>query len=116
MIELRICPQCNKVFYSNSKESSPPCVYCGYVLIERCEERKEVSQDMTLTINGRKKGVTLKDYSPNGAMVVYVGSEIPVNTSFLFEIRELNIKKAAKIVWSKKINKSISATGIRFCR
>lgn len=116
MIELRICPCCNKVFYANSNESSPPCSHCGYVLINRCEDRKELSLDSTFTIDGKKKGVTVKDYSVNGAMVVYVGDLIPVNTSLLFEINELNIKKMAKAIWSKKINRSISATGLLFCQ
>jgi len=115
MIELRICPRCNKVFYANSKESSPPCTHCGYVLISRCEERKKASLDSAFTIKGKKKGVTIKDYSYSGVMVVYVGELIPVNESFLCEINELNINKIAKTVWSKKINQSISATGLCFC-
>ena len=116
MIELRICPRCNKVFYANSKESSPPCTHCGYVLINRCEGRKETSLDSTFTINGKKKGVTIKDYSINGAMIVYVGDIIPVNAFFLCEIDDLNINRRAETVWSKKINPSISATGLRFCQ
>jgi len=114
MIELRICPRCNKVFYANSKESSPPCTHCGYVLINRFNARQESSFDLTLLINGRKKAVTVKDYSADGAMIVYVGDLIPVNTDFFCEITELNVKKMAKAVWSKKINQSISAAGLKF--
>lgn len=114
MIELRICPQCNKVFYANSKESSPPCTHCGYVLINRTRERKGSSFDLTCTVNGKKRGVTVKDYSDSGAMIVYIGELIPLKATFICEINELNIKRRAEIVWSKKINKTINAAGLKF--
>lgn len=115
MVELRICPRCNKVFYVNTRESSPPCVHCRYVLINRRRERKSTFIDFIFTINSKKKGVTLKNYSDHGAMIVYMGELLPLNSTFMFEAHELNIKKKAEIIWSRKINRTMNATGLKFC-
>ncbi|MCK5504483.1 MAG: hypothetical protein KAJ10_04945 [Thermodesulfovibrionia bacterium] len=114
MTELRVCSKCRKVFYTKGNEYSPPCTHCGYVLIERSKTRVKTDKDFSFTVNGEKRVATMKEYSEIGAKIVYLGKPIPINTSFLCNIEELNINSNVETIWTKKVNQSAMATGIRF--
>jgi len=84
------------------------------VLIERSGPRVKTSKDFSFEIAGEKRVATVKEYSERGAMIVYLGKPIPSNTSFLCKIDDLNIDGTVETVWTKKINQTALATGIRF--
>lgn len=114
MTELRVCSKCNKVFYTKGSEYSPPCTHCGYLLIDRSKPRMKTNKDFSFEIAGEKRVATVKEYSERGAMIVYLGKPLPTKTSFLCDIEDLNINSKVETVWTKRINQTAMATGIRF--
>ena len=114
MTELRVCSKCKKVFYTKASEYSPPCTHCGYVLIERSKKRLKADKDFSFVINGQKRVATMKEHSEKGAKIIYLGKPLPINISFICNIDELNINSNAQTVWTKRINPTAVATGIRF--
>jgi hypothetical protein len=114
MVELRICPQCECAFYVAENDYSPICPHCGYVFVERGEERNMTSVEAMIYLRNRFKSGTVRDLSERGAMIVYLGNLLPVNSSFLIKINEMNLHRKAKVIWAKKIDQSLNATGVCF--
>jgi DNA-directed RNA polymerase subunit RPC12/RpoP len=116
-MELRICPVCNKAFYSSSDRDGVLCTHCGYVLYEvRVGARVELnprSLCFTLSLSGEEVRASLKDYSPSGLRIIYSGKTMPVDTVCNVDIDELGIHAVARTVWSKKISSSSVSAGLR---
>ena len=114
MTELRVCSKCTKAFYTKGSEYSPPCSFCGYVMIERLIARIPVDKDFSFELGGEKRVATLKDYSSSGARIEYLGGLLPPNVSFICKVKELQIDGIVETVWSKVVNQASIATGVRF--
>lgn len=114
MTELRVCSKCTKAFYTKGSEYSPPCTFCGYVMIERSITRIPVEKDFCFELAGKKRVATLKDYSSSGARIEYLGDLLPLNVSFICKVKDLQIDGIVETVWSKVVNKAAIATGVRF--
>ena len=114
MTELRVCSKCQKAFYTKGSEYSPPCTFCGYVMIERSKTRVETEKDFSFELAGEKRVATLKDYSKGGARIEYLGEALPLNTSFICKIDDLHINGKVETVWTRAVNHTAMATGVRF--
>jgi predicted RNA-binding Zn-ribbon protein involved in translation (DUF1610 family) len=113
-MELRVCPECKKAFYTAAVEYPPPCPRCGHVLLDRrTQERKATTTNFTFLVEGKKRSATLLDFSKEGARIIYGGKTFPVNSVMDLSIDKLNIHGTAKAVWTKKID-SKSTTGLKF--
>ena len=113
-IELRICPHCEKAFYTPVEDKRVVCLYCGYVLFDRrgaLRTQKEV--DFTISLNGTDVPVKLKDYSDDGLKIVCEGRDIKTDTFLDVDIKPLGIHKIAKTIWSKKVSESLSSIGLK---
>jgi len=113
MVEIRVCAKCRKAFYTGPREESSGCSYCGYYFIQRSRERVSTVIDFTLSIDDKKMPAVVKNYSEGGAMILYMGEYLPVNGVVHLKVDALSLNRAAKTVWSKKIDESRVASGIR---
>ena len=114
LMETRICPKCNKVFYSARVGGLSSCPHCRYKLFNgRCEERTRTILESAFAFGRMKRAATMIDYSRNGARIIYQGESLPVNTIIELQVDELKIQRSAKVVWTKN-EKLKSATGLRF--
>ena len=114
MIEIRVCPECDKVFYFDSKEGSPPCPHCGHFFNKRRKERVKTMVGFTFYFDGSVRSATIEDYSSDGAMITYIGETLPLDSIVDVNVDELNLRRPARAVWSKKIDRSVAATGLMF--
>lgn len=55
----------------------------------------------------------MEDYSDDGAMIVYMGELLIIDTDLHVSVDDLDIHRAAKTVWTKKIDRSVNASGLR---
>jgi len=113
-LSLRICPACNKAFYTADEEYCPPCPKCGYVLVEQREQdRVTQKSDFSITIKEEKRPAKTLDLSPNGARIAYEGGALPVDTVLDFNVDRLNINRTAMAVWTKQMGSGQSQSGLR---
>ena len=69
--------------------------------------------DSEFSFGRKQRTATMVDYSRNGAKIVYQGTPLPVHTIIELTVGELKIQGPGRVVWTKKIKKIISATGLR---
>ncbi len=111
---LRVCPSCDRAFYTISREYCPSCPYCRYVLADRrTHERIRTSVEFSFSNGGPDREATLIDFSTTGARIIYQGQSLPVNMIININIDEVNIHGPAKVVWSQELNLMLSQTGLR---
>lgn len=113
MVEIRVCAECSKAFYTDSYEDSPGCSHCGYYFIQRYRKRINSVINFTLSIDAQKIPAMVKNYSESGAMILYMGAYLPVNGLFRLNVDALSLDRVAKTVWSKQIDESKIASGVR---
>ncbi len=113
MVEIRVCAECSKAFYTGPDENSPACFYCGYYFIQRSRERINTLINFTISIDDKKMPAMVKNYSETGAMILYMGEHLPVNGVIHLKVDSLSLDRAAKTVWSKQIDESKVASGVR---
>lgn len=111
-METRICPECKKAFYSSGFSTCPHCKY-KLLLNGRCEERTLTMLDSEFTLGREQRAATMVDYSTNGAKIIYQGTSLPTHTIIELKVGELKIQRPGRVVWTKKIKKLMSATGLR---
>jgi len=111
---MRICPQCNRIFYHLGEGSVAICYHCGYNLLGTRNKRVRVDIVFTFSLKGEKRKATIINYSDSGIGMVYDGETLPVNTMINLKVDELKIQKQAKTVWSKEIRGLKAVTGCRF--
>jgi hypothetical protein len=114
-MEIRVCPQCNKAFYASPDAECLVCSHCGHVIYDRRrKERVEKELDFNIPFKGRPLPAKLMDYSEGGLKAVYKGGLLKVDTVFDLDIGELDIHAEVKTVWTKKVSKSVYASGFKF--
>ena len=116
-MEIRICPECNKVFYALMDTESLVCYHCDFILFD-CRGMSRHAADLNFTIKflGHDVPAQLKDYSETGARIVYKGSLLSENTTLDLFIDELSIEAKAKTMWSKKIADNTYSYGLQFLK
>ena len=117
-MDIRICPNCEKVFYVTSEVSFPVCNYCGYALPEkRLQERIPAEIDFAFHFRDENCSATLMDFSKGGARIAYayeskyllVGNIIDIN------VDKVDIHAGAMAVWTKKQGSGAKVeTGLKF--
>jgi len=113
-MEIRVCPECNKAFYSLRESDVVACSHCGFIMHDRrgaLRTKKEV--DCTIGLEGESIRVKLVDYSVNGIKIVCRGCYIKADTFLDVDIKALGIHKMAKAVWSKMVTSSSSSVGLK---
>lgn len=100
---MRICPNCNRVFYILNEQHSVICTHCSYDLLDkRFSKREKIDIDFSFSLYNKTISAKITDYSDNGVRIVYNGEAVPVNTIINLNIKELKIELNAIIVWSDK--------------
>jgi len=117
-MDIRICPDCNKVFYVTDEVSFPVCNYCGHALPEkRWQERIPAEIDFVFHFRNENCSATLMDFSKGGARIAYayekkhllVGNIIDIN------VEKIDIHAGAMAVWTKKQESGTKVeTGLKF--
>jgi hypothetical protein len=114
-MEIRVCPECNKAYYTAAVEYRPPCPHCGHVLLDRrTQERTITAKDLSFFIEGTERSATLIDLSKDGGKIIYDGESFPANTTLDINIDELNIHRTARAVWTKELTGSKVTAGLKF--
>lgn len=111
-IEIRVCPECGKAFYAPVDRAV--CPHCRYVFLERRYKgriKKELA--FTVSLEGKKLPARLEDYSENGIKMVYKGAGLEVDTVLHVNIDEMDLHRNARAVWTKKLSKSLSSSGLK---
>ena len=111
-METRICPECKRAFYSADFSTCPHCKY-KLLLNGRGEERTLTMLDSEFSFGRKQRTATMVDYSRNGAKIVYQGTPLPIHTIIELKVGELKIQRPGRVVWTKKVKKIMSATGLR---
>lgn len=90
------------------------CPHCGQILHDRRnKERIKKELEFTFFFKGEGQSARLSDYSEGGVKMVYEGKPLEVDTVLDVEIKELDIRRPARTVWSKKLSNSSASTGLR---
>jgi len=114
IMELRVCPECEKAFYSPPDGDFLSCPHCGFVLFDRRGgQRVRREAESVLSIRGRKLRATLKDYSTGGARVEYSGPDLERDTVIELYVDDLDIHARAVAVWTKKASGDVKYAGFR---
>jgi DNA-directed RNA polymerase subunit RPC12/RpoP len=51
-MEIRVCPECDRAFYTAAVEYPPPCPHCGHELLNRRKQETAITvKDFTLLSN-----------------------------------------------------------------
>lgn len=113
-MELRVCPECNKAFYSLHDSEVVACPHCGFILHDRRRTKRVTKEiDCCFSVEGELVRAKLQDYSKDGLRVVYSGHALGVDTVFDVEVEDLDVHRPAKAVWAKKISKSQFSVGLK---
>jgi len=113
-MELRVCPECDKAFYSPHDSEVVACPHCGFVLHDRRRARRIHRElDCRFLLEGRVVSAILQDYSANGLRMVYEGQALEADTLLDVEVEGLAVHRPARTVWSVKISKAKASAGLR---
>ncbi len=113
------CPRCENPFFTASHELHMPCPYCGYVVMasdsDRRTEGRNAAQRLCEILKGEVRvPVKTVDFSETGIGIKMTGY-LPFDTNDTVDIlvKELDIKKKARVMWTKKFY-GISRAGLQF--
>ena len=113
-MKIQICPKCKRVSYLEEKAAALLCPNCSYAFDERRTfDRKEKVANIFFFGVVPHKALT-KDVSDTGARIAYSGKPFEQDTVLNFKFEGLTARKSAKVVWSRKMGKRISESGLRF--
>lgn len=113
-MELRVCPECDRAFYSLHDSDMVTCIHCGFIVYDRRgPKRVHKAFDCRFLLEGRLVRARLQDYSTNGLRMVYTGQALKADTVLDVEVEGLDVHRLAKIVWSKKLSKGSVSAGLR---
>lgn len=113
-MEIKICPECNRVFYSFKSDDPLTFSHCRYNLLnKRFDKRIQTKLDSVFVCDREKKSATMLDYSINGAKIIYKGEPLPINKIIKLKVKELEINMSAKVVWTDNIEKLKFSTGLK---
>ena len=121
-MDIRICPNCDKVFYVTTEigfpGDFPVCYYCGHTLPDkRRQERIPAKIDFAFHFRNENCSATLMDFSKGGARIAYayesknllVGNIIDIN------VDKVDIHTNAMAVWTKIYTRDRKVeTGLKF--
>ena len=116
MVELRVCPECNKAFFKGLDRGYAICSHCRYVLWDqRGEERTEGEIEASFFIEGREVPVRLADFSSSGLKVVFASllESLPDSAILDVNVDELGLHQPAETVWQKKAGKKAVVVGLK---
>jgi len=119
LMEIRVCPECNKAFYASSDTDMLVCTYCGHVLYDGKSAKrsgKRVRKDLKFRMSVKSGTLPAKliDYSSGGLKAVYKGSQIEADTILEVDIDELKIHTAARAIWTHRVSKDLYESGFKF--
>lgn len=102
-MELRICPICEKVFYSEKDSSLVRCTYCDNIVFEaRFVKRIPKELDFYMVVGTSRVKARLKDYSSDGLGIDLKNISLNKDSVIRVGIKDLNINRKARAVWTKQ--------------
>ncbi len=114
------CQRCDYSFYSAARDSQLPCPHCGFVMKPSEPNRRVQSRTLSQKVCDILKGevkvpVRTVDVSGTGLGIKMMGY-LPFDQDETVDVfvKELEIEKKAKVVWTKKFY-GISRAGLIFC-
>ncbi len=113
------CQRCSNPFYTAAKDVVMPCPYCGFVVKsddpDRRVEDRSLMQKVCDILKGEvripAKTVDISDTGVGIKMMGYLPFEKDETVSVF--VKELELDKRAKVVWTKKFY-GISRAGLIF--
>jgi len=117
VVELRVCPECNKAFYKGLDREYAMCSHCRYVLWDqRGEKRTEREIETSFLFEGRELPVKVTDFSASGLQVVFADPlELPPDRAVMdVNVDELGLHRPAETVWLKKTDQEVAVAGLKF--
>lgn len=113
-MEIRVCPECKKVFFACSEADILMCHHCGHILLDRRDaERISSDMDLTFRINSDEVSARLVDYSERGLKITYRGRILSTESEININIEELNLKGRARTVWTRRHSKNTHSSGLQ---
>lgn len=114
------CPRCDNAFYTAARESQLPCPHCGFEMKpsepDRRVQLRTTAQKVCDILKGEVRiPARTVDISDTGMGIKMMGY-LPFDQDETVDIfvKELEIEKKAKVVWTKKFY-GISRAGLIFC-
>lgn len=115
IMDMRICPDCNKAFYFLENQKPYSCTHCGYFFVDKRQHKRiERTADCVFFTDGLKLDGVTKDYSFGGACIEYTGEPIARDTTVQFESNMLGLHLSAKSVWTVNRPSKGVLMGLRF--
>lgn len=116
MVELRVCPECNKAFFKGLDREYAVCSHCRYVLWDqRGEDRTEGEMEASFSIDGREVAARVTDFSSSGLKIVFSGipEPMPDSTVLNMNVDELGLHQPAETVWQQKADNESAVIGLK---
>ena len=114
-MDIRVCPNCDKVFYVLREDELLRCTHCEFALLERRERgRERAVKDIALTLEDECLKARLQDYSSGGLRATYRGSMLNVETEVFVALDPAQTRRRAVTLWSKKKSGGCFESGFRF--
>lgn len=118
-MEIWICPRCNNAIYINTKKLFPLCFKCGCALVERRALYRKEKAANVFFFGGAPQAIKIKnaktkDVSINGVRIAYAGKPLERDSLLHFKFEGSTARKSAGVVWSRRIGKKVSESGLRY--
>lgn len=113
-MEIRVCPECDKAFYSPRVSDVVACSHCGFIMFDRRGSKRVHKEfDCRFLLDGQVVSARLQDYSADGLRMVYTGKALKADTVLDVEVEGLDVHRPARTVWSMKISRHSASAGLR---
>jgi len=113
-MRLRLCPDCEKAFYSKTDGLHTVCHHCGYVVLD-LRDRRRNSVELSLKC---QKGFSnfmarLIDYSGVELRIAYRGESISRDTLFTLDIEDLGMHCIVRAIWTVSVEGVGMVSGLK---
>jgi len=117
MAEIRVCPECDKVFYKGLDRGYAVCSHCQYVLWDQRDSgRRRGEINASFFIDEREVPVRIVDFSTGGLGVIFTDAVdvIPDGVTLKVNADNSGLCGSAKAVWQKRQGDKVIAAGVQF--
>lgn len=109
---LKVCGECYKAFHPNRRGETVICPQCLTVLNERRSSvRSQSDKKLELVVDGIFMAAMALDSSERGIGIAYENE--PMVKGAIVNVARDGWEKKGVVVWSKRINGALSASGLR---
>lgn len=111
-MQLKVCDECYKAFFHDRRGQTVICPQCLTVMNERRSSGRTRSEErLELGVDGAFIKTMALDSSERGIGVAY--EDVPIKKGTVVSVVREGLEVKGVVVWSKRINGALSASGLR---